>query len=147
MDIFSLAISLVVGGTIAFVIATLLNKSKSVPKSEFNEINAKLSDTNSALSVSQSREGDLRKANEILTGEKKELADQLATVREENAGLSVENRTMKNSQETQKTEIEALHKKSILEFENLANKILETKREEVHRDKSRQHFQDTQTTK
>ena len=129
MDVFSVGIGLFVGGILAFVIATLLNKTKSVPKSEFDAMNSKLNDANSTLSVAQSRERGLLEVNELLIGEKNTLSGELQIIRDANAALTLDNGLMRSSLETQKTEIEEIHRKSILEFENLANKILETKSE------------------
>ncbi len=129
MDILFIAIGLILGSIIAFIIANLLNKSRSVSKSDFDSLTSSFNETRSALSVAQSREADLNSTIGTLTSENASFSAQLGTLREEKATLLLENSTAKNSLANQKNEIDEIRKQSLIEFENLANKILESKSE------------------
>lgn len=137
MDFVAMGVGFAVGGIVVFIIASFLNKAKSVPRSEFDESNSKLNEANTTLRIAQDRERALIEAKDLLIGEKNSLAGELRLIRDSNAALSLENGLMQNRLATQKLEIEGIQQKFALEFENLANKILETKSEkftETNRD-------------
>lgn len=127
MDVLSIGIGAVIGFIIAFIIATLLNKTKSVPNADFDNLNATLAQTKADLALSQGREQDRSQTIKTLTGEKDILTEQLGTIRKENAALEGENKSANEKLATLKKEIEELHAKTLLQFENLANDILDSK--------------------
>lgn len=82
---------------------------------------------------------DLRAANQLIQDKYKELAalkeellsvkQEFATASQQLASQTANNDALKEKLATQKAEIEALNKKFATEFENIANRILETKTE------------------
>ena len=101
-----------------------------------NDVQAQLADSGALLSGAKA---DLRAANQLLQDKHKEgeeLKEELRSVKEElstsSQGLATQtanNEALQEKLKTQKEDIEALNKKFNLEFENIANRILETKTE------------------
>jgi DNA recombination protein RmuC len=118
---------LVIGCILGFVISWLIFKLKNSNKSDFNEIDSKLS--------------ELEKSVLLYETEKKYLEEQIESNKVQNQNLSSENKellaslnvaetnliNLKEKLDTQKLEIEDMQKKLMLQFENLANKVLEEK--------------------
>jgi len=127
MDPLSLVIAFVLGSIIAFVVATLLNKTKTVPKEEHNSLNASFNNVRNELSVAQTQEKALTEKIGELSSENGLLESQLIGLREEKQALRIDNATMKSSLANQQEEIETVRKQFTTEFENLANSILESK--------------------
>lgn len=104
---------------------------------QINEANAKeITALNSRLSTANA---DLRAANqtildknasiEAITKELNATKTELSTTNQTLASAKATNDALNEKLETQKKEIEALGKKFNIEFENIANKILDTKTE------------------
>ena len=72
---------------------------------------------------------DKHKDGEILKEELRLIKQELSTSSQQLASETANNRALHEKLKTQKEEIEALNKKFNLEFENIANRILETKAE------------------
>lgn len=120
------------------VAAQLLEKERAIEdfKEELKKYREELSDTNNQLSNSNA---NLNAARETLADKIKEVAqikeelkkskEEFATINEQLATAKAQNNALVEKLQTQKEEIEALGKKFNIEFENIANKILETKSE------------------
>ena len=95
-----------------------------------------LAESNTSLAGTKA---DLRAANQLLQEKQKEgegmkeelqsIKQELATSSQRLASQTANNDALQEKLTTQKEEIEALNKKFNLEFENIANRILETKTE------------------
>lgn len=116
----------------------LLAKGKEFEslKEEFKKSNTELQDANDKLSTSNANLNALRetltdKAQELAQTkeELKALKNGYSAVSEQLATAKAQNNALNDKLATQKEEMEALNKKFTLEFENVANKILETKSE------------------
>lgn len=100
------------------------------------ELQAQLAESGNQLATANA---DLRAANQLIQDkQKQEIAgrEELNTVKQELsvatqrlASEKANNEALQDKQKTQKEEIETLNKKFNLEFENIANRILETKTE------------------
>lgn len=98
-------------------------------ESELTETKDLLSTANANL---DSAKLTLQEKGNDITGLKKELVEKTTEFNEVNkflASATADNKALNDRLDTQKTEIEELGKKFNLEFENIANKILETKTE------------------
>lgn len=123
-----------IGGFAGYVIAILISRSRSVSVSDFEKSKADLSEAtteNARLSARLETADDtqqlLRKEIEELKKEVNKKADEYNELNRQTAVLTANNKALSEKLETQKTEIEALGKKFNLEFENIANKILDDK--------------------
>jgi DNA recombination protein RmuC len=145
MEIILIIIGLFAGTGIGWLIASskkyaAVQAEKDRAQQALNEAislkDTKLAEHRDALAISnanlESAQQKLReKANDI-EGLKKELSECTKGLNEANkllATATADNNALHEKLETQKSEIEALGKKFNLEFENIANKILETKTE------------------
>ncbi len=176
MDVFYFLLFFVVGGVLTWVIATLLMKSKTVSKKEFEAVTERNTSLNTELIVAQqkltSKEEDeaelkieivrykekienfqneiqefernlsntaaqLNAANETIKKQledigtyKLELRSKTDEFNETNkllAASTADFNALKEKLETQKNEMETLRKQFNLEFENIAEKILDEK--------------------
>lgn len=67
MEITSLIIGLLIGGVIGSIILYLLNKTKTVSKSEFDELSAKYNETITSLRIFESKAQTLQETNDSLS--------------------------------------------------------------------------------
>ena len=67
MEITSLIIGLLIGGVIGSIILYLLNKTKTVSKSEFDELSAKYNETITSLKIFESKAQTLQETNDSLS--------------------------------------------------------------------------------
>lgn len=67
MEIASLIIGLLIGGVIGSIILYLLNKTKTVSKSEFDELSAKYNETITSLRIFESKAQTLQETNDSLS--------------------------------------------------------------------------------
>lgn len=120
MEIIYLVVGLVLGAVVTFLWSQLISKSKNTgwleQKSEF-----------------EIKQAQLTERLTILTSENGNLKDEIKTVESQNevnlqrlAKAEVEFVNLREKLATQKQEMEELQKKFTTEFENVANKILET---------------------
>ncbi|WP_436415320.1 DNA recombination protein RmuC [Petrimonas sp.] len=176
MDVFYFLLFFVVGGVLTWVIATLLMKSKTVSKKEFEAVTERNTSLNTELIVAQqkltSKEEDeaelkieivrykekienfqneiqefernlsntaaqlnaahetIKKQSEDIGSYKLELRSKTDEFNETNkllAASTADFNALKEKLETQKSEMETLRKQFNLEFENIAEKILDEK--------------------
>ncbi len=130
MELLFIIIGLLAGAGIGWLLATAKkNAAVQSEKEAAQKIFTELATSNARLEAAQLKLSE--KANEI-EELKKELSETTKMLNEANkllATASADNNALQEKLETQKTEIEAMGKKFNLEFENIANKILETKTE------------------
>jgi DNA recombination protein RmuC len=143
MDLLYLVISFVVGGMLAWIIATLLTKSNRVSKSDYDDVWLKNNALNTELALLKARiaelTANLNAAHETIqsrlddiAGYREELKIRTDAYNEINrslASFTAENRSLLEKLETQKEEIGEIRKQFNLEFEHIASKILEEKTE------------------
>jgi DNA recombination protein RmuC len=127
MDVISVAVGIIVGAVVSFIVLSLVNKTKSVSRLEFENLSSELNQARTDLAVSQGRENDRAEALARTNDEKESLAKQFNELNASNAVITAELRAAKENLERQKKEIETLHEQTLLQFEKLANEILETK--------------------
>jgi len=130
MELISIITGLLAGASIGWLLATAKkNAAVQSEKEAAHKILNELATSNARLESAQQKLSE--KAHEI-EEQKKELSETSRFLNEANKLLAkalADNNALQEKLETQKTEIEALGKKFNLEFENIANKILETKTE------------------
>jgi len=126
------------GSQLQMVIANIESKDKEILgyKETINSKTNEIASLNTQLSTSNA---DLKSFNQIIIDKKVEietLKEEIKNIRDEfnnvNNSLATEranNKALSDKLQTQKDEIEAMGKKFNTEFENIANKILETKSE------------------
>lgn len=124
------------GSQLQMVIANIESKDKEILgyKETINSKTNEIASLNTQLSTSNA---DLKSFSQIIIDKKVEietLKEELKNIRDEfnnvNNSLATEranNKALNDKLQTQKDEIEAMGKKFNTEFENIANKILETK--------------------
>lgn len=96
---------------------------------ELSTLNSKVSTANADLRASNQTILDKNKAIEVITEELKSAKKELSDTNQALATSKATNEALNEKLQTQKDEIEALGKKFNTEFENIANKILDTKTE------------------
>ncbi|MDD3860530.1 MAG: hypothetical protein PHW83_10055, partial [Bacteroidales bacterium] len=118
---------LIVGCIIGFVISWLFFKLKTPQMPQLKEFEQKISELEKNVLIFESEKKHLdeqiflnKEANQNLVSENKEL---LASLNVAETNLV----NMKEKLDSQKSEIEEMQKKLVLQFENLANKILDEK--------------------
>ena len=129
MEYYYIIIGFAFGGILAWIITSLLFKTKTVPKKMFDDLSE----------VNISRRTELLVLNERLTDMEKEIercrlglkikTDEYNEVNRLLASTVADNNALSEKLETQKYEISELHKQFNLEFENIASRILEEKTE------------------
>ena len=138
MEIKSLVTGLSVGIIISYIIFYLLNKSKTVPKKEFDNLATKWNESvaGSATLSAQLQYSEIKTAelSQQLTIEQKinakkieELNSKLIELTSLASRLRANNIFLSEKLTGQKTEIEALQKTAHLQFEKIANQLFEEK--------------------
>ncbi len=118
MDFFYIISAVAAGGLAGWLITYLILKTKFAPEKASYQ---------ARLATAQESLQQARKEQEQLREEIREKTDELNEANRRLAGLSADNRALAEKLETQKKEIEEMAKKFNLEFENIANRILEEK--------------------
>jgi DNA recombination protein RmuC len=95
---------------------------------EMTALNSRLSTANADLRAANQTILDKNASMEAITKELNATKTELSTTNQTLASAKATNDALNDKLETQKKEIEALGKKFNMEFENIANKILDTKR-------------------
>ncbi|MFC2089574.1 DNA recombination protein RmuC [Bacteroidota bacterium] len=134
MEIIYIIIGIALGAGIGYMIALLRVRSRFVPVSEFNKTKSALE---TALHENASLKARFETTEEVLEALKLEViqlkgdvqkkVEELTELNKSNASLIANSKALSEKLDTQKQEIEALGKKFNLEFENIANKILDEK--------------------
>jgi DNA recombination protein RmuC len=131
-------IYLIIGLAIGAIIGWLLGKANSRTiwekkngsiQQQLSESGAMLAGAKASLQASQQLMHDKQKETETLKEELRSLKQDLITASQQLATHIANNNALQEKLTTQKEEIEMLNKKFSIEFENIANRILETKTE------------------
>src|SRR5579863_2054305 len=97
--------------------------------SEISDLNTELSTVTANLKAGNQTISEKNKDLEAVKEELKKITNELSENNKELATAKANNEALNEKLQTQKDEMEALGKKFNTEFENIANKILETKSE------------------
>lgn len=140
MNILYLLFGFLAGGVLGWIIASLLNKSKSVPKSELDALSDRYNALNTEFTLSGATlSANLNAAQETIRNYQEEIgqvrqelkakAEEWNEINRSLALFAAENKSLLEKLENQKTEIVELRKQFNLEFEHIASKILDEKSE------------------
>jgi len=143
MELFNLLISFVVGGILAWIIATLLTKMKTVSKSDLEAVTERHNALSRELVILNVKAAELtanlnaanetiKRRHDDITAYREELRTKTDEYNETNrllASSTAENRSLIEKLENQKEEIGEIRKQFNIEFEHIASKILEEKTE------------------
>jgi DNA recombination protein RmuC len=143
MDLLYLFIGFVVGGLLAWIIATLLTNLKTVSKSDYDAIVFRNNALNEELALMKGKAAEftanMYAANEIIKSRQEDIAackeelrvksDAFNELNRSLASIAAENRSLLEKLANQKKEINELRIQFNLEFEQIAARILEEKSE------------------
>ncbi len=134
MEITTIIIGFITGAVVGFLVALLIVRSRSVSKSAYDKTASALENANQENARLKARFETTEEVHEVqkqevihLKAEVQKKTEELTELNKQNATLTANFKAMSEKLETQKQEIEALGKKFNLEFENIANKILDEK--------------------
>jgi len=132
MEIILLIVGLIAGIAIGYLLANRkASATLQAEKEQFSRLDKEFTtlkatseaQLNAARQTLLEKNGDL----EQLKGEFQKLQEEANSLNRQYATVNAQNKALQDKLDTQKTEIEELGKKFNLEFENLANRILESK--------------------
>lgn len=127
MEITYTIISTIVGAVLGAIIVYLILKSSHVLRKDFDELNSNFIKSNSDLENAQKKIEELNVSlnseKEINTQKNLELNKLIAA----NSNFSAQNENLQCLLDTQKEDLKKLQEDAKLQFENLANEILEKK--------------------
>ena len=129
MDFTSLLIGFLFGGIIGAVILYFIVKSSHLPRKRFDDLNQNFIRTTADLENSQLKNEEFFVQNSDLKSEIKFLQNEKQQLNNLQSNLAAKNENLQNLLETQKGEITKMQELAKIEFQNLANKILEEKTE------------------
>lgn len=129
MDFTSLLIGLLFGGMIGAVILYFIVKSSHIPRKTFDDLNQNFIRTNADLENSQFKNEEFFVQNSDLKSEIKFLQNEKQQLNILQSNLAAKNENLQILLETQKGEITKMQELAKIEFQILANKILEEKTE------------------
>lgn len=127
MENMSLIIGIIIGGIIAYLIVNSINKSKNVSRVEFDNLNQQFNETKIKLGVLENKNSDLTRENNKQYDNIQKLSAENSQLSSEISKLNVYQAALKEKLDNQKNEVENLQKSAHLQFEQIANKILEEK--------------------
>ncbi|MDD2298974.1 MAG: DNA recombination protein RmuC [Fermentimonas sp.] len=117
------------GGIFAWIIISLLIKTRTVPKKSFDDLSETNFSLRTDLIVSNERLSDMEREVERYRLDLKKMTDEYNEINKLLASTIADNNALLEKLESQKNEISELHKQFNLEFENIASRILEEKTE------------------
>lgn len=129
MDFTSLLIGLLFGGIIGAVILYFIVKSSHIPRASFDDLNQKFIRANADLENSKFKNEEFFVQNSDLKSEIKFLQNEKQQLNILQTNLAAKNENLQILLETQKGEITKMQELAKIEFQILANKILEEKTE------------------
>lgn len=118
-----------IGGIFAWIIISLLIKTRTVPKKSFDDLSETNFSLRTDLIVSNERLSDMEREVERYRLDLKKMTDEYNEINKLLASTIADNNALLEKLENQKNEISELHKQFNLEFENIASRILEEKTE------------------
>ncbi len=134
MDLKFTIIGIIIGGIIGWLMASLrsisisrLEREKILQK--YNELNGSFLTASANLLATKELIEEKKKDIIVLNDELRKIKEELNIRNQELASAQANNRSLNENLNIQKQQIEDLGKKFTVEFENIANKILESKTE------------------
>jgi len=127
MEILYLIIGIVIGVILAYLFFSLLNKSKTVSKQEFDILNSKFNETVNTAKLNEERVNTISLVNKELTEKINTKENIILDLTSQVSKLNANNTFLTEKLNTQKTEFEELQKTAHLQFEKIANKLFEEK--------------------
>jgi DNA recombination protein RmuC len=130
MDILPLLIGLTTGFLVTYLIILLNNRGKYISLKQHSKLKEEFDKLSLALSLAN---GQLDKAEQTLTlkeNDAKALHEEVKQLNLAMGNLTAHNKGLNEKLETQKEEIAQFRKTSLIEFENIANRILKEKSSE-----------------
>jgi len=118
-----------IGGILAWIIASLYAKSKSVSKFDFETLSQENQWLHTQLAVTKERMADIEQEIARYKSDLKTITDDFHEANKLLATVTAENKALTEKLEVQIQEMESIHKQFNLEFEQIASKILEEKTE------------------
>jgi len=127
MEILYLIIGIVIGVILAYLFFSLLNKSKTVSKQEFDNLHSKLNETLNSAKLNEERVNAISVVNKELTEKITAKENTILDLTSQVSKLNANNSFITEKLNTQKAEFEELQKTAHLQFEKIANKLFEEK--------------------
>ena len=134
MEVIYLLTGIVIGVAAGAVIAALFVRTRSVSKEQFNKLSLELNESASAnasyrarLDLAEENSQALRSEIEQMKADIAKKVEEYSNLNRQTAVLDANNKALTEKLENQKKEIEEMGKKFNLEFENIANRILDDK--------------------
>ncbi|KIA89794.1 DNA recombination protein RmuC [Kaistella jeonii] len=129
MKITTLIIGITLGAILGAVLIYFILKSSNVSRNSYDELNENFIKSNADLQNSTSKKEELLAQNSNLILEIKNFQNEKENLITTKSQLSAKNENLQSLLETQKEEISKMQELAKIEFQNLANKILEEKTE------------------
>lgn len=127
MDFISLLIGIITGLVVSYIIFNLINKTKNVPKEDYEVLSKNFNEANTQLKVIEAKLlSEQQECAEIISKLESSEAKVIKLI-SENSTLTTKNEALREKLSIQKEEIIELQKTFQLQFEKIANKILEEK--------------------
>jgi DNA recombination protein RmuC len=134
MEMIYLFIGLFMGALITYFVCLLINKSKAIPKEDFDHLKSKLDEAVTASKLNEEKVNlfsSIKKETEEKLNEKElaaaQLQKEISVHQQRVAELTANNSFLNEKLTHQKTEFEELQKTAHLQFEKIANKLFEEK--------------------
>ena len=119
--------ALITGALCAYLIFFLLNKSKNIPKKDFDALSSQYNESAIASRINEERANTLAALNKELSEKLSSHETLISQHIQKIAELSAQNTFLNEKLTTQKTEFQELQKTAHLQFEQIANKLFEDK--------------------
>ncbi len=147
MDLLSIIIGILLGLVIGYLLALLLSRNSKISSGQYRQLSSELETTKDQLSSATARlaasdetMSQLRKDLEQAKGQLSVRTEEFININRQMAGLDAERKLLTEKLDTQKKEIEEMSRKFNLEFENIANKILDEKSQKFTK-QNREHLE------
>jgi DNA recombination protein RmuC len=127
MDIISILIGIVAGFIVSYIIFNLLNKTKNVSKEDYEALSRKFNEANTQMKISEAKLVSEQQECAKITSKLESSEAKIIKITGENSTLIAKNEALLEKLTTQKEEIIELQRTSHLQFEKIANQILEEK--------------------
>lgn len=120
-------IAFMLGAVVAWLLIKLSIKNNFVLKSRSDEQETRINQLNTELSIINYTVKSVTEEKQQLSAELKTKTSEASIAQMKLADLLAKNEALQDKLQTQRSEIESLQKQFALQFENIANKILEEK--------------------
>jgi len=127
MEILYLITGVVIGVILAYLVFSILNKSKTVSKQEFDNLHSKLNETLNSAKLNEERVNAISVVNKELSEKINTKENTILDLTSQVSKLNANNSFLSEKLNTQKVDFEELQKTAHLQFEKIANKLFEEK--------------------